>query len=301
MSNNDFFFRDAGKNGRGEMVRLPRFGRVIGALVLSVLLVVALFGSFTTVGTGNRGVVRHYGKLTGEVLGEGLHMKLPFVTDVVEMSVRVQKNEIKTGSSSRDMQQVDTHVVINWQIDEKQVGNIYQAVGGNVAIVGNILEPAVNEVFKAASAKKNAEEIISKRVELTDDVVGMLRDRVGKYGITVRDVSLVDVQFSPEFNKAVEAKQVSEQQAKQAEYVAQKATADAKAAVNKAKGEAEAKLAIATAEAEANRLKQKTLTPELIQYEMVMRWNGEPSLINGGASPLLNVDLKNLMHRKSEQ
>lgn len=287
--------------GKKTQTQSPKVGRIAAVASLAFFVLVTFFGSYTIVNSGNRGVVRHFGKISNEILDEGIHLKMPFFTDVVEMSVRVQKTEIKTGSSSKDMQQIDTHVVVNWEVDPSKVSRIFQELGGNTGIISNILEPAVSEVFKAASAKKTAEEIISRRIELTDDVNQMLRDRVGKYGINVRDISLVDVQFGSEFNKAVESKQVAEQQAKQAEYDALKATADAKANVNKAKGDAEATLTRARAQAEAQKLLRQSITAEILQQQAIDKWNGEfPQVMGGGTVPFLNIDTKSFKRSKEQ-
>jgi prohibitin 1 len=111
------------------------------------------------------------------------------------------------------------------------------------------------------------------------------------YGLIIKDISLVDLDFTREFNHAVEAKQIAEQQAKQAEYVAQKATQDAKAAVEAAKGEAESRLVNARAQAEAQKLLKQTLTAELLQLEYLKKWDGVlPQVMSGtGNGMILNL------------
>ncbi len=247
-----------------------------------VLLFVAIaFKPFAIVNAGERGVLMRLGKVQDTVLDEGVHLILPFVTSVKRLSVRVQKNDFKSDAASKDLQKVITDLAVNWHIDPRRVNRIYQQVGDETQIVNGIITPAVSEVLKAATAKKTAEEIITKRTELKDEIDKNLKTRLVAYGIMVDDISLVNFSFSPEFSRAIEAKQIAEQEAKQAEFVALKATKDAEAEVNRAKGQAE-----------AQRLQRQTLTPELLQKQAIEKWNGQfPTVIGGnGALPFITLN-----------
>ena len=157
---------------------------------------------------------------------------------------------------------------------------MFQRVGDEAEITQRILNPAVSEVVKAATAKKNVEEILTKRTELKQEIDQALKNRLSVYGLQVDDVSLVDFRFSAEFNKAIEAKQIAEQQAKQAEFVALKAAKDAEAEVNRAKGQAE-----------AQRLQRQTLTRELLQKQAIEKWDGKFPTYMGGNNPLPFIDV----------
>ncbi len=157
-------------------------------------------------------------------------------------------------------------------------------------MISRILTPAVSEVFKAVTARKTAEEIITKRSDLAEETQVMLKERLSKYGVVLDDIAIVDLDFTAEFARAVESKQIAEQQAKQAEYVANKATADAKATVNTAKGQAEAALTNARAQAEAQRLLKQSITPELLQLKAIEKWDGSmPQVIGTGGNLLFNI------------
>lgn len=268
--------------------------KYIKYVVGGALLVVALFagmGSCQTVPAGSRGVVTKFGKVQPGILDEGLYFVNPIGTKVQTLSVRVQRSDIKTEAASKDLQKVFVQLALNWNIAPPTVNDLYQSVGDEEQIVSRIITPAVAEVMKAATAKMTAEEVLTKRIELKTLIDESLTKRLGTYGVTVRDVSLADLEFTPEFNHAVEQKQIAEQRSKQAEYEAQRAAIDATSAVNKAEGEAKAWLTKARAEAEANSLKQKTLTEELIRYETVQRWDGKlPTTVAGsGAVPFIQV------------
>jgi regulator of protease activity HflC (stomatin/prohibitin superfamily) len=251
-----------------------------------VLLFVAIFlKPFAIVNAGERGVVMRLGQVQDTVLSEGIHPLVPIVTSVKRLSVRVQKNDFKADAASKDLQKVTTELTVNWHMDPRRVNKIYQQVGDSEQIVNGIVTPAVSEVLKAATAKKTAEEIITKRTELKDEIDNNLKKRLAAYGLLVDDVSLVNFSFSPEFSKAIESKQIAEQEAKQAEFVALKATKDAEAEVNRAKGQAE-----------AQRLQRQTLTPELLQKQAIEKWNGQFPTVMGGnrALPFINIDAASL-------
>lgn len=258
--------------------KIAIFG-IIGVIGLIVLLTL---NPFVTVGTGERGVVTHFGKVQNEVLDEGIHIVVPIRTGVKNISVRIQKSDLKTQSSSKDLQLVTTEVAINWHINPSEVNKVYQEIGGPDAIVDRILTPTVAELFKAGSSKLTAEEIITKRNELTTEVNESLRIKLAKYGIVMDGLNLVDVEFSKDFAHAVEQKQVAEQAAKTAHYIADKAKQEAEAAVNLARGQAE-----------AQKLQKSTITPEILQRMAIEKWNGEfPQVMGSGTLPFLNIKVK---------
>lgn len=259
---------------------------VIKYLVIGVvgLILLTIINPFTTVGTGERGVVTHFGKVTGEVLDEGFHVITPVMTSVKTISVRVQKSELNGQASSKDMQLVTSKVAINWSISRTAVGKVFQEVGDEEAVVERILDPAVSEIFKAVTAKRTAEEIITKREEVSAETKQMLHERLVNYGLELKEVSILNFKFTEEFDNAIEAKQVAEQKAKQADYDALRATAEAKGAVNKARGEAEAMLTNAKAQAEAQKLLRQTISSELLQLKAIEKWDGVMPQIMGSSN-----------------
>jgi len=250
-----------------------------GGIILSI--VAFIFRPFAIVNAGERGVVMQFGKVQEGILDEGLHPIMPIVTTVKALSVRVQKSAFNADAASKDLQKVTTELAVNWHIDPTQVNKIFQRVGDDKQIVDGIITPAVSEVLKAATAKKTAEEIITRRTELKAEIDEALQSRLKDYGVMVDDVSLVNFSFSPEFSRAIEAKQIAEQEAKQADFVALKATKEAQAEVNRAKGQAE-----------AQRLQRLTLTPELLQKQAIEKWDGRfPTVMSGnGSLPLVNIN-----------
>ncbi|MBW4619975.1 MAG: prohibitin family protein [Cyanosarcina radialis HA8281-LM2] len=257
--------------------------------VIGTIAIAIIFRPFTIVNAGQRGVVMRFGQVQDTVLDEGIHFIIPVVTSVKKLNVRVQKNSFQTDAASKDLQKLTTELAINWHIEPSKVNTVFQNIGDEENIVIGIITPAVSEVLKAATANKTAEEIITKRTELKKEIDRHLETRLADYGIIVDDVSLVNFSFSPEFSKAIESKQIAEQEAKQASFIAQKASQEAQADINRAKGQAE-----------AQRLQRLTLTPELLQKQAIEKWDGRFPTVMGGdrTLPLINIAPEKLSDRE---
>ncbi|WP_414563272.1 MULTISPECIES: prohibitin family protein [unclassified Anabaena] len=257
-----------------------------------ILILAFMIRPFAIVNAGERGVVMQFGKVQDKILDEGLHPIMPIVTSVKRLNVRVQQNTFKSDAASKDLQTITTELAVNWHLDPLKVNKIFQQVGDEKLIIDGIITPAVSEVLKAATAKNTAEEVITKRTELKQEIDNHLKNRLANYGIIIDDVSLVNFAFSPEFSRAIESKQIAEQEAKQAEFIAQKATQEAQAEVNRAKGQAE-----------AQRLQRLTLTPDLLQKQAIEKWDGRfPTVMGGNSSiPLININPGSLAGGEKKQ
>jgi prohibitin 1 len=205
---------------------------------------------------------------------------MPIVTSVKTINVRIRKSDIQVPAGTKDLQVINVEMSLNWHISPDKANLVYQQIGSEEAIVDGIIKPAMTEILKAATPRKTAEEVLRQRDDLKQSIDSDLKKRLLVYNLIVDDVSLVNVSFSEEFAKAIEAKQIAEQQAKQAEYVVQSAAREAEAQVNRAKGQAE-----------AQRLIRQTITPELLQKQAIEKWDGKfPTVMGGqGALPLINV------------
>jgi prohibitin 1 len=258
---------------------------------IAFLLMAILFRPFAIVNAGDRGVIMHFGKIQNQILDEGIHPIMPVFTSVKSLTVRVQQNTFHADAASRDLQKITTELAVNWHIDPIKVNRVFQQVGDNEQIITGIITPAVSEVLKASVSKQTAEEVITKRTQLKEEIDNNLKKRLATYGIIVDDVSLVNFAFSPEFGKAIESKQIAEQEAKQAEFIAQKATQEAQAEVNRAKGQAE-----------AQRLQRETLTPVLLQKQAIEKWDGRfPTVMGGsGTLPLININPNSLTNEQKQ-
>jgi regulator of protease activity HflC (stomatin/prohibitin superfamily) len=260
------------------MTKNKSLNRVTKLTVL-LLLIAIIFTPFVIINPGERGVLMQFGKVQQKILGEGIHLIIPIVNTVKKLSVRVQKQEISAEASSKDLQDVFTDVALNWHIIPEEANTIFQQIGAENEIVNRIINPAIEEVLKAVMAKYTAEELITNRGEVKAGVDSLLTTRLTNYHIAVDDISLVHVHFSERFDEAVEAKQIAEQEAKRAEFVALKASKEAEAKVN-----------LAIGEAEAQRLVRETLSPEILQKQAIEKWDGNmPKIVGNNGIRLFDL------------
>jgi regulator of protease activity HflC (stomatin/prohibitin superfamily) len=257
--------------------RLIAFG-----LAALVLLMVAS-GFYFVVDTGTRGVVLRFGAIN-RVESEGLHAKIPFIENVVIMTVRVQKETTKTEAASKDLQSVHTTIVLNFNLDAKKAGDVYRELGADYA--EKVIDPVVKEGFKAAAARYTAEDLISKREALKTEVRDYLKSRLSTFGIDVVELSITDFDFSAEFSKTIESKQVAEQ-------LALKAKRD----LDRIRVEAQQKIATAQAEAESLRIQRQVISPDLIklrqietQMKAIEKWDGKLPSVTGGSVPFIQIE-----------
>ena len=240
--------------------------------VIGLFLIVTIFNSFQTIKSGEVGLKVRFGKIVDSSLNEGLNLKIPFIEQIQKVNIKVQKVEIPTESSTKDMQTIFTTIAVNYRVDGSKASNLYRTVGNNYEVT--VLVPAIQESIKSAIAKYNAEEITTKRTEVSENCLTALQSKVEKYGIIVEDFNLTDFNFSTEYAKAIEEKQVAEQNLK------------------KAKLEAEAKIVEAEATKKANDLMKQSLTKELIQKEMIEKWDGKMPQTYAGSNVMGMFNMK---------
>lgn len=229
-----------------------RAGIIAGVVVVALL---ALGISATTVvPAGHSGVVVTMGRVQKTALDEGLHFKMPFVQQIILMNNKIQKTEVASNSVSKDLQTVSSSVAINFHITKDAASDIYQNIGEQYA--DTVLQPAIQESVKAVTAQYTAEEMITKRSAVGDEIGQALSDKVSEYGILIDKFNIINFDFSEEFNAAIEQKQVAEQNKLRAETEKEQQIIEAEAAAKQkviaAEAEAEATLKKAEAEAAAN-------------------------------------------------
>ncbi|WP_199248393.1 prohibitin family protein [[Phormidium] sp. ETS-05] len=235
---------------------------LITGVITSLIILISL-SSFVIINPGEAGVISVLGKARDGVLLEGIHIKPPLISKVDVYDVTVQKFEVPAQSSTKDLQELTARFAINFRLDPTQVVVIRRTQGTLENIVSKIIAPQTQESFKIAAALRTAEESITQRSQLKNDFDNALSERLAKYGIIILDTSVVDLNFSTEFARAVEDKQIAEQRAQRAVYIAKEAEQEAQAEINRAKGKAEAqKLLAETLKAQGGEL---VLLKEAIQ------------------------------------
>ncbi len=252
---------------------------VIIAVVLVILANAASF--FVVVQPGERGILLEVGKVKA-TYEPGLHFQIPIINRVVLMDVRTQKIEDSVNAASKDLQLIDGVIALNYHVDPGKVDQLYSEVG--LLYEDRIISPAIQESVKAATALYTAEQLITERPKVKVDIVKQLEERLVKYAIVVEDVSIVNFDFSEEFNLAIEAKQTAEQNALKAENDLRRIEIEAKQVVESAK-----------ADAESIRIQGEALRENqgLVQLKMVEKWNGQMPyyyMMGGeGVQPLIQL------------
>ena len=274
-----FYMTQTNKGSTGDP--RSRFGGRVASIIGVLIIVISIItGSFATIPAGHRGVVIRFSAVTGTILNEGLQMKLPFFDSVVKMSVQTEKYEIGAASASRDLQDVNTTIALNWRLDPSMAAEVYRTLG--LEFIDRIAAPAVQETIKQVTAKYIAEDLILKRETVKNEIQENLSNRLLERGIITETVSITEFRFSSTFVAAIEAKVAAEQAVWESRNKLERVKVEAEQAQAAAKGEADARIAKAIGEAEyirvvteaqvaANKDIAGSLTPEVLQYILLDR------------------------------
>lgn len=252
-------------------------------IVVGVLFLFFVLKPWAQVGAGQRGVVLNFGAVQDIVLEEGIHFRTPIMQDIILIDVKIQKVVTDAKSSSSDLQDVDMAVALNYNIIPENANIVYQTIGTDYK--SRIIDPAIQEVMKAVSARYTAEELITKRPVVSSEMREALKERLLEANISVVAFSIINFSFSQTFTDAIEAKQTAEQNALKA-----------KRDLDRILVEADQTIAAATAEAEALRLQKMNISPDLIELrkieaelKAIEKWNGVLPGVTGGAVPFIGV------------
>lgn len=246
---------------------------VIGVVIALVVIIVG-FNTFCTVQAGHTGVITTFGKVSDAVLQEGLHVKIPFVQELTQVDNRVLKTDVDSSSASKDLQTVTSTISVNYRIGTQDSGSIIKNVGTNFDAV--IVQPAIQECVKAITANFTAEELITQRQLISQQMEAALAEKINPYGLNIEVFNIIAFEFSEEFNKAIEAKQTAQQNALKAQQD-----------LERIKVEAQQKIEQAKAEAEAYRLKSLEITDAMLKMEYINKWDGKlPAVMSDGTNIL---------------
>lgn len=275
----------------GTVKRSLKGIKIGAALIVAVPLILS---SFTIVPAGHTGVILTLGKVSSSSFSEGFHLKIPFIQRVEAMSNKIQVYETPASAVSKDLQTVSSSIAVNYKLISDKCPDMYKGCSGDYQTV--LIAPALQESMKSVTAKYTAEQLITERASVGDEVKASLDTKLNGYGIYIEKFNIVNFDFSQEFNNAIEAKQVAEQnllktrtEQEQAIVIAE---ANAKQKVIAANADAEAILAKAQAQADANKLLEESLSEKVIAYKQIDKWDGVmPKVTSGGNGMLINVDL----------
>jgi len=238
-------------------------GKLVKHISITFIAIILFFGCWGTVGAGERGVLLQFSAVQDKVFDEGLYFKIPFIQKVKIMNVQIQKAEVPSSAASKDLQIVTSVVAINYHLIEDTVNKVWQDVGK--LYKERIIDPAVQETVKATTALYTAEELITKRELVKDDIKNNIRERLIESDIYVDEFNIVEFDFSAAFNEAIEAKVTAEQ-------LKLKADRD----LERIEVEAMQKIADARGKAEAIRIEAMALlnNPQVTELRFLEKWNG---------------------------
>lgn len=277
---------------------------IIAIVVALAMLGVSLF--VTQVPTGFTGVLTTFGKVEENItLDAGINFKMPW-QKIITMDNREQRSNFAFNAFSSDIQQTSVTGSINYKINPSTAMTLFKTVGTNYK--DTLIVPRLLENVKIVFGRYTAENLISKRDLLADEVLTLMKADLEGYGVTVISIAIEDIDFTDAFTNAIEAKQVATQDKLRAQTVQEQATMEATAQAERQRIAAQAEADVAkiqadadayatttkaTAEAEANTKINASLTQELIDYVQANNWNGQlPTTFMGADSapiPILDV------------
>jgi len=256
-------------------------GKYIIGLVIIIALII-MMNPIAIVSAGERGVVLNWGAVSDTVLDEGIHFRIPVMQKIIKMDVTTQKEEQSATASSKDLQIVSTKVAVNYILNPDNTNKIYQKLRKEYNM--RVISPTIEEYIKKTTAKYTAEELITKRQEVKEDLRQSITESLSKNDIMVEDIFITDFNFSNQFNAAIESKVTAEQSALEAQNK-----------LEQVKFEAEQKVAKATADAEAIRIQAQAITQaggkDYVQLQAIEKWDGKlpQQFVPGSAIPFLNL------------
>ncbi len=257
------------------------------AIVVAVVVALSAMNPVSVISAGERGVKTTFGKPDDEVYGPGIHFKIPLAQRMHVMDVRIQKGEGEGNAASRDLQSVHTRIAINYHLDPSRVVDVFRNIGPTTDIAAErIILPAVQEAVKAITARFTAEELITRRTEVRNEIGELLKEKMRRHGLVLDEFAIVDFAFSRAFSEAIEAKVRAEQEKLKAERDLLRIEVEAKQKVTSARAEAEA-LALQRQQITADLLALRRVENE---REAIRKWDGKLPNVTSGAVPFVNVD-----------
>lgn len=260
--------------------------KLVAIIVAIVLFFIILFASITTIPTGYVGIKTRFGQVQSSTIQEGLNFKVPFIEKIVKIDCKTQIVSYTMEGSSKDLQKISNiQIAVNYNVDKQKANILYREIGKNFNSV--IIEPAIYETMKSVIANYTAEELVTKRQEVSNKTQEILTARLEENGINVTALNLLDLSFSEEFDDAIEKKQIVEQQTQQAKYELEKAKIENEKKIENAKAEAEV-MKQQNQEITENTLRLKELEN---QQELIKKWSGNlPTTMTGDALSIFNLN-----------
>lgn len=233
---------------------------IIGVLV--IFIIITIFNSFKTIPTGYVGIKTRFGKVQDTMIYEGINFKVPYIEKIVKIDCKTQKIETTSESSTKDMQTVRVSIAVNYNVDKDTANILYQEVGTDYQNI--IIQPAILESIKSAMAQYTAEELITKRSEVSTSIQNQLSNKISEKGFNITDFNITNIDFSDEYNKAIETKAVKQQEVETAKYE-----------LEKQKIQNEKEISVAEKDAKVMELQNSQITENTLKLRIIEKWNGQ--------------------------
>lgn len=259
------------------------------ALALLALIIFLLFYfSGAVVNAGHVGVVTTFGKVEEVVLYPGFHLVVPLAQRINQIDTRVQPHPFKQiDAASQEMQGVQLTGMMNYHLEPGQAAFLFQNVGLDFA--DKVIDPAFNDYIKEVVPQYPVTQILQNRDAIRRRAQERLGDNLRRYGIVVDDIYIADIQFSKDYQAAIEKKQTAQQTVETEQQVLAQKQVRAQQRVVDAKAEADANVAKAQGEATANEVRTKSISAQLIEYLRWTRWDGKLPMVTGGGNTLFQI------------
>lgn len=241
---------------------------VVLVTIYVIIWILPFIGGYSIVGAGSVGVVTRFGAVN-RVVNPGFIFKMPIIESVHQMETRTQIESVDASSASKDLQDVDAKIALNFRLRGEKAVEVYQNIGTEYK--DRIIAPAMQEAFKATTAQFTASDLIGKREAVKKLAYDELKVRLEKYNIIVDDLNIVNFDFSADFNQSIEEKVKAQQKKEQA-------TIEADTLLIKAQGEVNA----------AKKLQEGgALSPIYVEFLKAQKWDGkaQPQVV-----PFFNYD-----------
>jgi len=292
-----------GTNGGSDLGHKIR--RVLGLIVGLVVALVLLPTTIVYVNPGYVGIVIHRagGGVDKTPLGPGLHMKNPLTTGIEEYPVFMQTlvltktstegslNNDEINVNSKEGQPISLDVSMSFELDPDKAPALYTTFRRDIqSIQHGYVKQSIRQALQEVIGNEEIAAVIGpKKAEAVNQTTMLLSQRLAQYGIVVKQFTINELRAPQAVIEAINQKNVMQQQALTSQNELQKNTFQAQGDSIKAMGHAKAILAEAEAQAKANELLSRSVTANLVQYEMAKKWDGKMPQVAGGAMPLLQL------------
>ncbi len=247
------------------MFRKKRKGNGFVALIVVGIIGFILFlalNPFVVIESGNVGVKKSFGNVSEKVLGPGLNFRMPIVEWIDQISIKNQSESGSLSSTTKDLQQMTIGYNFVYSLPEEDVVDLYISYQGK--LFDSFLKPKIEEAVKTILAKNTAYYLAQNREQVKTEIIKLVKERVGKI-VKVKDIAITNFSLSRQLMKAIEKKQIQQQEAQEQKYKLEKARIQQQIEVTEAKGIAEAM------RIKGNAIKKN---PDVLQVDIIKKWNG---------------------------